>query len=128
MDTNITTGKWEVRSDVPYSTGGFKVFRGRGENNKTIVHLPYGNIIPCPQGKGYHENKANAELIAEAGTVTNETGFTPRQLADQKADLLAIVAECDDYLKGNKLNNIGNGSILHTKMKKAMKEANWVTT
>lgn len=36
---------------------------------------------------------ANAQLIAEAGTVTNETGYTPRQLAEQKAELLYIVSE-----------------------------------
>jgi hypothetical protein len=28
------------------------------------------------------EGKANARLIAEAGTVATETGLTPRQLAD----------------------------------------------
>jgi len=39
------------------------------------------------------EAKANAKLIAEAGTVTNETGYTPRQLADQKAELLEALDE-----------------------------------
>lgn len=31
---------------------------------------------------------ANAALIAEAGTVATETGLTPRQLAEQRAELL----------------------------------------
>lgn len=39
------------------------------------------------------EQLANAALIAEAGTVYDETGFTPRQLADQRKDLLAAVEE-----------------------------------
>jgi hypothetical protein len=29
---------------------------------------------------------ANADLIAEAGTVLHETGLTPRQLAEQRAE------------------------------------------
>lgn len=32
--------------------------------------------------------ESNAALIAEAGTVANETGLSPRQLADQRAELL----------------------------------------
>jgi hypothetical protein len=31
---------------------------------------------------------ANASLIAEAGTVASETGLSPRQLAEQRAELL----------------------------------------
>lgn len=34
------------------------------------------------------EAEANAKLIAEAGNVTNETGKTPRQLADENKELL----------------------------------------
>lgn len=34
--------------------------------------------------------QANIALICEAGTVANETGLTPRQLADQRAELLAV--------------------------------------
>lgn len=30
------------------------------------------------------EYEANAKLIAEAGTVANETGYTPKQLAEHK--------------------------------------------
>lgn len=33
---------------------------------------------------------ANAELIAEAGTVTNESGLTPRQLLEQRDELLEV--------------------------------------
>lgn len=34
------------------------------------------------------ERDANTRLIAEAGTVLHETGLTPRQLAEQRAELL----------------------------------------
>jgi hypothetical protein len=34
------------------------------------------------------EEEANARLIAEAGTVYHETGLTPRQLAEQRAELI----------------------------------------
>lgn len=36
---------------------------------------------------------ANAVLIAEAGTVLHETGRTPRQLVDERAELLAALRE-----------------------------------
>ena len=39
------------------------------------------------------EAKANAHLIAEAGTVHNDTGYTPRQLAEQNKELSA---DCKD--------------------------------
>lgn len=38
--------------------------------------------------------------LIEAGTVANETGYTPRQLADHKADLLAACeARRDMFIK-----------------------------
>lgn len=37
--------------------------------------------------------EADARLIAEAGTVAHETGLTPRQLAEQRAELLAEAIE-----------------------------------
>lgn len=40
------------------------------------------------------EAEANARLIAEAGTVLHETGLTPRQLAEQRGELLAALKDC----------------------------------
>jgi hypothetical protein len=37
------------------------------------------------------EANANAKLIAEAFNVTHETGRTPRQLADERAELIAAL-------------------------------------
>ena len=49
-------------------------------------------------GPNPREYEANAKLIAEAGTVANETGFTPRQLADQKAKLLEALNTVYDMI------------------------------
>ena len=53
-------------------------------NPKAGLYWPaegMGGIAPETQ-------EANANLIAEAFNVTNDTGFTPRQLAEQRAELL----------------------------------------
>ena len=39
------------------------------------------------------ELAANARLIAEAGTIATETGLTPRQLAEQRAELLEALRD-----------------------------------
>ena len=50
------------------------------------------------------ERDANAALIAEAFNVANETGLTPRQLADQRAELLVAAQMLADLYHGK-----GNG-------------------
>lgn len=40
---------------------------------------------------------ANARLIAEAGTVAHETGLTPRQLVEQRAELLHALRNCVEH-------------------------------
>ena len=47
----------------------------------------------CQIGKVYlgENDEANAALIAEAGTVANETGLTPRQLAERIVELEAAL-------------------------------------
>ena len=49
---------------------------------------------PCQIGKVYlgEHDEANATLIAEAGTVANETGLTPRQLAERVETLERILS------------------------------------
>lgn len=57
------------------------------KKNTVIIAGVHGSF-----GDDYRaEVEANAALIAEAGTVANETGLTPRQLADQRAELLAAL-------------------------------------
>lgn len=35
--------------------------------------------------------EANAKLIAEAGTVTNESGYTPRELLEQRDEAMKVI-------------------------------------
>lgn len=64
-----------------------------------------GFEIACehePAGlRGDDPEKANSELIAEAFLVTLETGKTPRQLADERVELIAALTEmlkrCDMF-------------------------------
>lgn len=42
------------------------------------------------------QQRANAALIAEAGTVHHETGLTPRQLVEQRDALAAALAGLDE--------------------------------
>lgn len=55
-------------------------FVGTAPDNDDILHGCYHDE---------NQAEANARLIAEAGTVATETGLTPRQLAEQRAELLA---------------------------------------
>lgn len=50
-----------------------------------------------------NENKANAELISEAFNVANECGFTPRELLDQRNDLLENLIRIVDRVEEQKL-------------------------
>lgn len=66
----------------------------QGKSNPNNVSA--GDALVCrtfPRGKWSDEDEANARLIAEAGTVATETGLTPRQLAAQRVELLAILGE-----------------------------------
>ncbi len=80
-----TRGPWRVEPDVrtppnePAYIAGYDVVSDHG----TII----GNEGICC---GEHD-EANAALIAEAGTVANETGLTPRQLAERIVELEAAL-------------------------------------
>lgn len=50
-------------------------------------------------GENGEEQEANARLIEEAGTVTNETGNTPRQLADKNKELLSTLRCARHFIK-----------------------------
>lgn len=65
--------------------------------------------------------KEDAELFAEASNVANETGLTPRQLADERDELLAAITHAveiaedrrggnwDDVMQYRELINKVNG-------------------
>jgi len=73
MKTQHTSGEWKI---TPFENRGYLILC----NNEPLAHVKhiYGDV----------EDKANAKLIAEAGTVTNECGLTPRQLLEQRNELL----------------------------------------
>lgn len=50
------------------------------------------------------ERDANTRLIAEAGTVLHETGLTPRQLAEQRAELLEALNRAADTVERDDLD------------------------
>lgn len=53
-------------------------------NKCSIVLLPLDQVTQ-------EEAEANAELITEAFNTTHKTGFTPKELAKQKAELFLLV-------------------------------------
>ena len=83
--TNHTPGPWEVDED------GLSVTRGDRFGYQVIgeANGQDDTITDPPLGEAY----ANARLIAEAGTVATETGLTPRQLAEQRAELLEALRQ-----------------------------------
>ncbi len=94
--THVTPGPWEavgnlVRSPMHQPDG-----------------LPRGvQIVECMDGYSQpftEEAKANAHLIAEAGTVHHETGLTPLQLVEQRAALLKALEYFVDAKPGYHFN------------------------
>ena len=64
-----------------------EITKGEWYNNSLEGKIRSGDqgiILELVRGtKTDKEYEANAKLIAEAGTVYNETGYSPRELADQ---------------------------------------------
>jgi len=58
-----------------------------GNKNIGIIGLSGKNLNP-------EESTANAELICDAFNTTNKTGYTPSQLAEQKAEMLEALNYC----------------------------------
>lgn len=86
------------------------------------VGLPIG-LLPVPLGgiNGKGKQETNAKLISEAFNVANETGFSPRELAEQKAELLDIinsfVISDNDNIEFHNINQTALDSV-HEKLKK----------
>jgi hypothetical protein len=100
----ITPGEWALET-VATSIGlchKIGPFPGSNEDKPTTHACIYGDQLrvgiddELPRAK---ELLANARLFAEAGTVTNETGLSPRQLADERDKLKALNAELAAALK-----------------------------
>jgi hypothetical protein len=114
-------GKWEISQN---SNQGIRI----GVNFQNPIDM---TLICSLNGSPLDERvKANANLIVEAGNVANETGYTPRQLADQKAELLKAVeaskAFWDDMPKGRMgkiVFNVGLMNDMFIKMESSIKNA-----
>ncbi len=89
METkHITRGEWE-----------FKKFDGeQWPEKRWSVGTKDSAICISPRYFTEEEESiANAELIAESGTVTNECGLSPRQLLEQRNELLEVLKKlCND--------------------------------
>ena len=85
-ELGITKGQWIVTDETP---NGISELYGHIEVSND------DNALACIFTDIYNpkEAKYNAKLIAEAGTVANETGKTPRQLADDNKVLLEALIE-----------------------------------
>lgn len=56
---------------------------GNPEHEPLLCEMYDSDFVPL------QERQANAELFAEAITIATETGLTPRQLAEQRKELIA---------------------------------------
>jgi hypothetical protein len=68
---------------------------------------PLNGIAVACIHKEHGERIANAELIAEAFNVTHETGRTPRQLADERAELITALNGMLDWAR--RVNTLNPG-------------------
>ena len=73
-DTKATPGPWRYDQ-------GLNVLAGK----RVVANC---NSFTSSDDDTRPENTANARLIAEAGTVCSETGLSPRELAEQREELL----------------------------------------
>lgn len=74
----ITKGKWRVST--------FSKYNIETEDGRSVAS---SGTYSTNTDNGEHiiENEANAQLIAEAGTVTNQCGLTPKELLEQRDKL-----------------------------------------
>jgi len=81
MTEKHTPGPW--RAEGGMILAGDPVETNRGLRSKAVCQM-HGTVMA-------DECRSNALLIAEAGTVATETGLTPSQLAEQRAELLEAI-------------------------------------
>jgi hypothetical protein len=82
----ITKGKWKVTTE---SDGQLHI--ASVDNSDVITTINCGSY---DNGKTYEPDeteKANANLIVEAGNIANDTGLTPLQLLCQRNEMLAML-------------------------------------
>lgn len=83
----------------PFEAGPVSAVRG-----KISVDLTHHGVsVAVLTGRGDQPSalRANAQLFAEAGTVAHETGLSPRQLAQQREELLDIARRLSELCPSN---------------------------
>jgi hypothetical protein len=80
----ITPGPWKVM----YSHKDHQDFLAvwTADTKEGTIGSPICKV--SPHHSETETDRANAELIAEAGTVTNESGYTPKELLEQRDELV----------------------------------------
>lgn len=104
-ELGITKGEWEVE-------------KFENEFESTI----YSNGVRIAEAKSFgsgfndatsNQRIANAKLIAEAGTVANETGKTPRQLAEENKVLLDALISISEYWNRDRNDGAMHDALWH---------------
>lgn len=72
-------------------------------------------------GRSEQEAIANAELITEAFNIASETGYTPRQLAEQKVRLLTNIIDLRNYLVSKLSEDHGDLKSILSKVNETIK-------
>jgi hypothetical protein len=83
---DVTAGPWAVVERQPEEDGTVYPFRVAGDDDHHVCFMEW-LFDATLLGEVHPRARANARLIAEAGTVYHETQMTPRQLADEVARL-----------------------------------------
>ena len=95
-----TKGEW-LHQTLNTSCGGCHYIGTAEQIASQRANMPHTMASPdciyVDYGNGAAEALANAALIAEAGTVYHETGYTPRQLMQQRDDTAAQFEKVWDY-------------------------------
>lgn len=88
-----TSGPWVWNgADAVWNTDG----SGSDDRPQIMVADLKTAVLSRYAAESQDERHANGKLIAEAGTVYHETGLSPRQLAEQREELLeALRGLCD---------------------------------
>ena len=74
--------------------GPWDVIAAPDHEPETIIDpsgFEIASVNPFASSHGNGEHRANAALIAEAGTVYHETGLTPREILAQRDELFAAL-------------------------------------
>lgn len=83
--SKITSGVWTIKQNKKqdYYVSG----------SSWLKLCKVYNIVSKITPETQIESKANAEIIAEAGTITNQCGFSPKQLLEQRDELLKALSQ-----------------------------------